>query len=69
MSTPAQVGLCLTCRWMRRVVTRRGSIFFRCSRAETDPRFVRYPPLPVLRCGGFEERAELSGGVQGGGPG
>ena len=33
----------------------RGSIFFRCARADTDSRFVRYPPLPVRTCPGYEE--------------
>ncbi|HEU5262949.1 MAG TPA: YciI family protein [Gemmatimonadales bacterium] len=50
-----RIGLCFTCRWMRAVTTRRGSTFFRCSLAETDPRFVRYPPLPVLSCPGYEQ--------------
>ena len=49
------IGLCLSCRWMRAVTTRRGSIFYRCGRADTDPRFPRYPPLPVLHCSGYEE--------------
>ena len=49
------VGLCLMCRWKRAVTNRRGSVFFRCARAETDARFVRYPPLPVLACPGYEE--------------
>ncbi len=48
------VGLCLTCRWMRAVINRRGSTFFRCGRADTDARFPRYPPLPVLQCIGYE---------------
>lgn len=34
---------------------RRDSVFFRCGRADSDPRFVRYPPLPVLTCAGYEE--------------
>jgi hypothetical protein len=50
------VGLCGTCRWVRIVTNRRASTFFRCARAETDARFPRYPPLPVLRCVGYEER-------------
>src|SRR5437773_10570699 len=50
------VGLCRTCRWARIVTNRRGSTFFRCGRAETDARFPRYPPLPVLRCVGYEQR-------------
>jgi uncharacterized protein YciI len=49
------VGLCFTCRWKRAATTGRGSTFFRCARAETDARFVRYPPLPVRRCVGYEE--------------
>ena len=48
-------GLCFTCRWMRSTANRRGSVFFRCARAEDDARYVRYPPLPVLSCPGFEE--------------
>lgn len=40
---------------MRSTATRRGSVFFRCARAEDDARFVRYPPLPVQSCPGYEE--------------
>ncbi len=60
MSAPTVVGLCQSCRWMRRVTPRRGGTFFRCSRAETDSRFVRYPPLPVLECVGYEAGASSS---------
>ena len=48
------VGLCATCRWVGIVTNRRGSVFYRCARADVDPRFVRYPPLPVLACPGYE---------------
>jgi len=51
------VGLCFTCHWMRIVTSRRGSTFYRCARAEVDPRFVRYPQLPKLACDGYEERS------------
>lgn len=54
----ADVGLCYSCRWMRPVTNRRGSTFYRCARAETDVRFVRYPPLPVLNCSGYEKETE-----------
>jgi hypothetical protein len=50
----SRVGLCFTCRWKHDVTNRRGSTFYRCLRADTDPRFVRYPPLPVLSCAGYE---------------
>jgi hypothetical protein len=48
------VGLCADCRHARPQETRRGSVFWRCRLAETDPRFVRYPPLPVTACPGHE---------------
>ncbi len=48
-------GLCARCRHAMAQENRRGSTFWRCRRAETDPRFRRYPPLPVTRCDGFEE--------------
>jgi hypothetical protein len=37
--------------------TARGSEFSRCLRADTDPRFPRYPRLPVLACPGYEAKA------------
>jgi hypothetical protein len=47
------VGLCSICRHARRVVTPR-SVFWMCRLAATDPRFERYPRLPVERCPGHE---------------
>ena len=61
--TDSTVGLCETCRWVRLVTNRRGSVFYRCLRADADPadpRFVRYPPLPVLQCPGYDRRAPLA---------
>ena len=52
----AAVGLCASCRWARVQETARGSRFWRCTRADDDPRFARYPRLPVLRCAGYEAR-------------
>jgi len=48
------VGLCADCRHARRIDSRRGSSFLLCGRAADDPRYVRYPRLPVLRCPGYE---------------
>lgn len=48
-------GLCASCRHARVVVSGRGSRFVLCERSRLDPRFPRYPPLPVVRCVGFEE--------------
>lgn len=49
-----RVGLCSICVHGRRVVSGRGSVFWRCGLSDTDPRFRKYPPLPVTRCPGFE---------------
>jgi hypothetical protein len=46
-------GLCGTCRMARRIGTAKGSTFFRCNRAEDDPAYPKYPPLPVLVCPGY----------------
>lgn len=51
------VGLCSRCRHAVRQESARGSAFWRCRRAETDPGFRRYPPLPVRACRGFEAAA------------
>jgi hypothetical protein len=48
------VGLCGECRHARRVESAKGSIFWLCARSAVDPRFAKYPRLPVLRCAGFE---------------
>ena len=52
--TSASAGLCGTCQHSRVVETKRGSTFRLCQRSTTDPRFPRYPTLPVLRCIGYE---------------
>jgi hypothetical protein len=51
------VGLCATCRHAAVIVSDRGSRFYRCERAKTDPRFPRYPPLPVRACIGYDEKS------------
>jgi hypothetical protein len=47
------VGLCATCRHARPVTSARGSTFWRCALSERDPRFPKYPRLPVLACAGY----------------
>ena len=36
----------------------RGSTFYMCQLSVTDPAFPKYPRLPVLKCGGYEEKKE-----------
>jgi len=50
----ADPGLCGSCRHAKGNLTRRGTAYLRCLRAEWDDRLVRYPRLPVLECPGFE---------------
>jgi hypothetical protein len=49
-----RAGLCASCTHMRRIVSDRGSVFYLCELSKTDPRFPKYPRLPVLVCTGFE---------------
>ena len=53
-----RVGLCATCRHAR-VVPGARSTFYMCARSFEDPRFRKYPPLPVIRCIGYERRVEI----------
>jgi hypothetical protein len=49
-----RVGLCARCRNARRILSSKGSEFWMCELSKTDARFAKYPPLPVLRCEGFQ---------------
>lgn len=49
-----RVGLCADCLHARRITNRRGAVFLLCARAAADPRFRRYPSLPLLRCPGHQ---------------
>lgn len=51
-------GLCDSCRHQRVVRNTRGSAFSLCERSKTDPRYPKYPRVPVLECPGYERRAE-----------
>jgi hypothetical protein len=47
-------GLCATCAHMRLITSDRGSVFYLCELSKTDPRFPKYPQLPVLSCSGYK---------------
>ncbi|GAC1345559.1 MAG: hypothetical protein NVSMB29_19840 [Candidatus Dormibacteria bacterium] len=47
----AHPGLCVSCT-NARVVKGAQSIFWMCELAASDPRYRRYPALPVLSCAG-----------------
>ena len=46
-------GLCAQCAHALVIRNDRGSRFYLCRLAASDPRFAKYPPLPVRRCSGF----------------
>lgn len=48
-----RVGICFACVHARRVVSDRGSRFYRCGLADVDAGFCRYPRLPVRSCRGY----------------
>jgi hypothetical protein len=51
-------GLCVTCRHGHCIDTDRGTTYWRCRRSESDPRFPRYPALPVGACTGWDEGSD-----------
>jgi hypothetical protein len=51
-----QIGLCADCRFMRRIESDRGSVFHLCGRSVSEPRFPKYPRLPVLQCEGYDPK-------------
>jgi len=48
--------LCETCASMREVVTPKGSRFLLCQLSKTEPAYLKYPPQPVVRCGGYQPK-------------
>jgi len=53
----SRVGLCASCRHVEVITSSRQSTFYRCRRADDDPSFRKYPPLPVLVCRGYERES------------
>jgi hypothetical protein len=51
-----KAGLCDTCRHQKVIRNTRGSVFSLCEKSKEDPRFPKYPRVPVVRCIGFEPR-------------
>ena len=51
-----QAGLCESCRHARRIESDRGSVFYLCELSTSDPRFPKYPALPVIRCSGYKSQ-------------
>jgi hypothetical protein len=50
----ARVGLCAACVHAERIVSSKGSTFYLCRLSGIDPRFRKYPVLPVRACSGYQ---------------
>lgn len=55
------IGLCSSCLHQKRIRSGRGSEFSMCLRHRDDPRYPKYPRLPVLACPGHEPRPRPAG--------
>jgi len=58
MSSPTNsnpVGLCANCVHARPVESAKGTQFLLCQLSQSDPRFPKYPRLPVLSCSGYQK--------------
>jgi len=51
-------SLCLTCAHCEEVVSSKGSRFLLCRKSFEDRRYPKYPPQPVVRCAGFDQKEE-----------
>jgi hypothetical protein len=49
-------GLCPACIHMKETGNDRGSLFLLCQLSRSDPRYPKYPRLPVLSCEGYREK-------------
>jgi hypothetical protein len=49
----ARIGLCASCVHAERIVSSKGSTFYLCRLSAIDPRFRKYPVLPVRACSGY----------------
>ena len=55
-ATYSKNGLCDSCVHQKLIRNTRGSTFSMCERSKTDPRYPKYPRVPVRECRGYEKR-------------
>jgi len=49
-------GLCGSCRSVRIIRSDKRNIYYLCRLSAKDPRYAKYPALPVTDCSGFVRR-------------
>ncbi len=54
--TSWKLGLCANCVHARQITSDKGSTFLQCNLSFSDPRFAKYPRLPVMACSGWEKK-------------
>lgn len=62
MADDRTAGLCASCAHARTIESSKRATFIRCELSFSDPRFARYPPLPVVRCEGYSPRTGFERG-------
>jgi hypothetical protein len=50
-------GLCADCVHARHIESDRKSVFILCELSLKNPRFPKYPRLPVLSCDGYKKKS------------
>jgi hypothetical protein len=60
---PPHAGLCASCVHAAIIRSSRGAVFYMCQLSKTDPRFARYPRLPVIDCAGYARNPRLKAGL------
>ena len=55
----ATIGLCTSCRHAKSLRTKGGTVIYLCGLSLSDPRFPRYPQLPVKTCPGYDVVSEV----------
>jgi len=53
--SPAHAGLCADCTHARVMRSDRGTVFYQCGKSFEDPRFEKYPRLPVRECPAYRQ--------------
>ena len=51
-------GGCVSCVYARLIRAKANDVYYFCERSVNDPRYARYPRLPMLTCEGHTDRAE-----------